>query len=251
MTTLILDEHRQKNEQGLQGYYDATSDRPVRQDLITAVNHLVTKTFALDLQSLSDNSSTGSVLAIDCGCGAGSDIAFLRLHGFTVYAFDVEASAIKRCQERFADDPQVHLAQASFHHYQYPQEASLVVADASLFFCPPQHFHGVWNRITSALRTGGIFVGSFLGPDDAMAQAVIAREEDSEADNSRRRMDAAIYWPEVLVVTEATLRSRLEGDFEILSWHEHRTTGQAPGGDGKSAPHSWHIFSVVAVKVPV
>lgn len=32
----------------------------------------------------------GPRIAVDCGCGAGSDIAFLRSEGFVVYTFDTE-----------------------------------------------------------------------------------------------------------------------------------------------------------------
>jgi 2-polyprenyl-3-methyl-5-hydroxy-6-metoxy-1,4-benzoquinol methylase len=42
-------------------------------------------------------------IAVDCGCGAGSDIAYLRNEGFTVYAFDIEEASIKICTLVAAD----------------------------------------------------------------------------------------------------------------------------------------------------
>ena len=230
-------------EQAIEKYYDATKDRLVRQDLITAVS-LAREN--INQQLLRSKETTN--VAIDCGCGAGSDVAYLLKCGFTVHAFDVEASAITRCQKRFSGDPMVHLTQASFADFSYPQ-ASLIVADASLFFCPPDQFDAVWGHITNALVRGGVFVGSFLGQDDSMAQPSVTSKECCAEEAVKRRLDAAVYWPEVLVFSEEALKSRLEGVLEIVSWQEHRKTGQVPGGTGKSQPHSWHIFSVVAVKI--
>ena len=191
-------------------YFDATTDRPVRDDL----------RFAVSL-------ATGDRVAIDCGCGAGSDIAYLRSEDFVVHAFDVEADAIRRCTERFADDARVHLQRASFTGFDYPA-ASLIVADASLFYCPPQDSDDVWRRITDALVPGGVFAGSFLGPGDTMAGPDFDRDA---------------FWPEVLVMTEDELRPRF-GDFNILRWNEHRQSGETADG----TPHDWHIYAVVAQK---
>ncbi len=58
-------------------YYDSTANREIREDLRLAIG-------------LVDNYK----VAIDCGCGAGSDIAFLRANGFTVHAFDIELESI-------------------------------------------------------------------------------------------------------------------------------------------------------------
>ncbi len=166
-------------------------------------------------------------IAIDCGCGAGSDIAYLRSKGFLVHAFDIESESIIRCQKRFGDDKKVQLSQATFSTYNYPS-ASLILADASLFFCSENEFIEVWNKITESLLPKGIFVGSFLDPEDTMAGSDYKREA---------------FWSEVLVVSEEKIRCWLNG-FDIISFTEHRTTGESV--DGK--PHQWHVFSVVARK---
>ena len=101
-------------------YFDATECRYTRDDL------------KLGIQLVQ-----GSRVAIDCGCGAGSDIAFLRANGFTVYGFDIEQDSIARCQKRFGGDSKVALSHKSFSTFEYPL-ASLIVADASLFFCPEE-----------------------------------------------------------------------------------------------------------------
>ncbi len=148
----------------IQQYLDATKNRPVREELRLAV-------------SLVEEEK----IAIDCGCGAGSDIDFLRSQGFQVCAFDIEPEAIARCNARFSGDTRVSLSVAGFQDFVYPS-ASLVVADASLFFCPPEHFALVWEKICQCLSPGGVFVGSFLGAEDTMAGADFDRQA---------------YWPDI------------------------------------------------------
>ena len=191
-------------------YFDATAERETRDDLRLAVSLV-----------------EGDKIAIDCGCGAGSDIAFLRSHDFFVHAFDIEKESITRCGVKFKGDSNVLLSQDSFNTYKYPH-ASLIVSDASLFFCPAQEFSEVWRKITDALLPNGIFSGSFLGPEDTMAGPVYNKER---------------YWPSVLVLSKDEVKNLLCG-YKIESFTEHRTTGKTP--DGK--PHQWHIFSVIARK---
>lgn len=191
-------------------YYADTENRETRQDLLFAVN-------LIDQEKV----------AIDCGCGAGADVAFLREKGFRVFAFDIEEESVRICRERFKRDDKVFLSQDSFSTYIYPK-SSLVVADASLFFCPEKDFDHVWEKIYQALNPNGVFCGSFLGPNDTMASS---------------NYDKDAYWQDVLVFTEKTLRSKLE-KFEILKFTEHELSGETASGE----PHQWHIFSVVARK---
>lgn len=193
-------------------YLDATADRETRDDLRLAVNLI-----------------EGPKVAIDCGCGAGSDIAFLRSKGFLVHAFDMETESIARCRKRFKDDRNVLLSQATFGTFDYPS-ASLIVADASLFFCHENEFSEVWRKITDSLLPSGVFFGSFLGSEDTMAGPYY---------------DKDVYWPDILVVSEEQVRYWLRS-FKIESFTEHKTSGKTPDGE----PHQWHIFSVVARKQP-
>ena len=152
----------------IQEYFDSTADRNTRDDLRLAVNLV-----------------EGNKVAIDCGCGAGSDIAFLRSKGFLVHAFDIEEESISRCRKRFINDSDVLLSNASFTSFDYPS-ASLVVADASLFFCPKYEFTEVWQNITNSVLPNGVFSGSFLGLEDTMA-----------GPNYNKKA----YWPDVLVTS--------------------------------------------------
>ena len=192
-------------------YYDATVDRDVRSDLQRAIK-LVNE----------------PKIAIDCGCGAGRDIAYLLDNGFIVHAFDIEPDSILRCKKRFAGIDNVFLSQDSFNSFSYPI-ASLIVADASLFFCAEGEFSEVWSKINKSLSPGGIFVGSFLGPNDTMANPNYKKEP---------------FWPDKLVFKEVQLRAKFN-NFEIISWSEHNIDGKTPQG----RLHHWHIFSIIAKKI--
>jgi SAM-dependent methyltransferase len=191
-------------------YYDATAESDVRPDLKQAVEFV---------------DEPG--IAIDCGCGAGSDIAYLLASGFTVHAFDIEAESISRCSERFKGETNLYLSQDGFNTFSYPA-ATLIHADASLFFCPENEFNDVWCKIEQALTPNGIFVGSFLGLRDTML-------------GSDYQKDA--FWPDVLGFTEDQLRPVFH-NLEIISWTEHEVDGVTAQG----APHHWHVFSVIARK---
>ena len=177
-------------------YYDATSNRETRDDLRLAVK--LVDDSGVDGSRDDESRVDKSRVAIDCGCGAGSDIAFLRSKGFIVHAFDMEQESIARCQKRFGDDKDVLLSQATSTTFEYPR-ASLIVADASLYFCPEDELHLAWLRITASLLPGGIFVSSFLGPEDTMASP----NNNNEA-----------LWSEVWVSTQKQVREMLNG-FEI------------------------------------
>jgi SAM-dependent methyltransferase len=191
-------------------YYDATEDRDIRSDLA----------FALSL--------VGDLkIAVDCGCGAGADIDYLLANEFEVYGFDIENESISRCETRFKNSENVVLTRADFVSYDYPR-ASLVVADASLFFCPMSYFDDVWTNISDCLNTDGVFCGSFLGPEDTMAGPAY---------------DKNAFWPDVSVFDEEEVRGFFTG-FEIYRFTEHKSSGSTPEGK----PHDWHIYSVVAKK---
>jgi len=191
-------------------YFEATENRKIREDLIFAVENV-----------------DESKVAIDCGCGAGADINYLASKGFIVHGFDVEEESISRCKTRFKNIDNVNLSKSSFSTYNFPK-ASLVVADASLFFCPKSEFSGVWKNIYECLQPNGIFCGSFLGPEDTMATP---------------KYNADDFWPDVAVFEEEEVM-KLFANYEILRFNVHKSSGTTPSGD----LHDWHIYSVIAKK---
>ena len=66
-------------------YYDATANREARADLAFAVQQCPSELGR-------------DYAAVDCGCGAGADIAYLRENGFSVHGFDIEEESIRRCR---------------------------------------------------------------------------------------------------------------------------------------------------------
>lgn len=189
-------------------YFDTTESRKIREDLVFAVGNVRVPG-----------------IAIDCGCGAGADIDYLISKGFTVHGFDIEEEAISRCQSRFRGIDNVILTESTFIDFEYPK-AALVVADASLFFCPKKDFPDVWSKIRECLDSNGIFCGSFLGTEDTMAVPGV---------NPSR------LWPEVAIFEEDDLIKLFER-FEILRFNTHKSTGITAQG----VVHNWHIFQVVA-----
>jgi len=191
-------------------YFDATEFRETREDLVFSANMV-----------------SEPKVAIDCGCGAGADIDYLAGNRFTVYGFDVEQESISRCQSRFNGIDNVVLSKSSFTAFDYPR-ASLVLADASLFFCPSSEFKQVWSSIYQCLLPNGVFCGSFLGKEDTMAVP---------GDNP------SVFWPEVTAFDESEV-IELFKNFEILRFKTHKSTGKTPQG----ITHNWHIYQFVAQK---
>ena len=144
-----------------------------------------------------------------------------------MYGFDVEEESITRCRARFRNSERVHLSNSSFGSYKFPK-ASLIVADASLFFCPKPEFPEGWEKMYESLDPDGIFCGSFPGPVDMMAGLEYSPQD---------------FWSEVAVFVEEEVRV-LFSPYEILRFNTHKSAGTAPGG----GQHNWHIFSVTAKK---
>lgn len=191
-------------------YYDVTRNKKIREDLVFSVNRV-----------------THEKIAIDCGCGAGADINYLLKHGFTIHGFDIEQESISRCQLRFRNHDRVHLYKSKFIDFVYPK-ASLVVADASLFFCPNTEFKEVWNKIQNCLFPKGIFCGSFLGKEDNM---VLPK-------NSSR-----MNWSNTTVFDEKEVKKLFE-NFNLLRFNTFKSKHK----DEKGTENIWHIFQVVAQK---
>ncbi|MBT8070231.1 MAG: class I SAM-dependent methyltransferase [Gammaproteobacteria bacterium] len=191
-------------------YFDATEFRDTREDLEFAVSMI-----------------SEPKVAIDCGCGAGADISYLVKNGFSVYGFDIEEESISRCLSRFEGVDNVVLSKSSFRMFDYPK-ASLVVADASLFFCPATDFEIVWEKIYRCLHPNGVFCGSLLGLEDSMA-------EPGE--------NPSVFWPEVTAFEKSEVKALFK-NFEVLRFNVHKSTGKTPQGD----IHNWHVYRVVAKK---
>lgn len=161
------------------------------------------------------------VVAVDCGCGAGRDVAYLLNRGFEVHAFDKEQQAIAFCQARFKGHPNFHATQSCFADFDYPA-SSLVLAHSSLFFCPSQSFEAVWSKLVGSVPVGGVVCVDLLGVNDSWVTSPAH------------------------TVTAFTLEQvqELFTDFNVVKFSERDEKGATAIGN----PKHWHSFSVLAVK---
>jgi trans-aconitate methyltransferase len=187
-------------------YYQKILNQPHRPNVENAVNLLKLE----------------SKVALDIGCGIGRDSHFLLEQGFNVHAFDSHEDAVKTCLTRFEGHKRFSISQCCFTKFDYPQ-CSLVIANASLFFCPDESFEQVWTKIDSALQPGGIFCGDFLGVKDSWV--------------------ASEMHPNITALTKKEVES-LFADYELISLNERDEDGTTVVG----SPKHWHMFSVTARK---
>ena len=160
-------------------------------------------------------------VAIDCGCGTGSDIAHLASLGYQTHGFDINTDAISICTQRFKNEPLVTISQAAFENFEYPTTGA-ILAYSSLFFAEPDCFSKTWLSITSTLVIGGVFIGDFMGEQDSWAGTY----RTSTAPLTKHQ------------VTELFM------NFEIINFYERKEFGKTSLGKIKK----WHTFSVIAVK---
>ena len=177
--------------------------------------HLKRTEFAMKLNE------SGLNVAIDCGCGTGSDISFLEQQGHQVYGFDVNSDSISICRDRFGQKALVEISQSAFEDYDYPK-AGLVIANSSLFFAEPNQFDQTWQRIIDSIEIGGVFAGDFMGVDDSWAYG---------------------YRTSTTPLTKAKVQSLFDA-FEVIRFHERDEQALTSLGKMKH----WHTHSVVAIK---
>lgn len=189
-------------------YYQKIEGRPPRSLLRSALTFYTTK-------------STGKpCLAIDLGCGDGTDTVFLLENGWQVLAIDGEAKAIGRLLAKVPDDLQDNL-QTRIAHFEdlILPPADLLHASLTLPFCHPAHFAELWQKIVASLGVNGRFAGQFFGIHDSWA-----------------------------VNKHMTFHTKAEvqvmfANFNLEHFHEEDAPGKSTSG-----PKHWHIFTVIAKK---
>ncbi|USH01291.1 class I SAM-dependent methyltransferase [Grimontia kaedaensis] len=164
------------------------------------------------------SNGSSSKVAVDCGCGTGSDIAYLNEQGFDVFGFDVNEDSISICRERFDSIENVYLQQRSFESFNF-ETAGIVIANSSLFFADPDAFKSTVKKITSSIAIGGVFAGDFLGYKDSWASGF-------------RVPTSPVTKQELLEIFT---------DFDILRFNERDEIGKTLIGKEKH----WHTYSLV------
>jgi tellurite methyltransferase len=197
------------SEIGWEEYYRAVEGRPLRALFVDALPFLPTP-----------SQDDRALVAVDLGCGDGTETLALLARGWTVIAVDGAHESIARLRASVAPEDSRRLTTfvAPFHELQLP-DADFVYAGLSLPFCDPREFGEVWRRISTALRPEGVFAGHFFGPHDSWSDT-----------------------PDMTFHTREEVESLLDG-FEVHLLHEQDEDGPAVGG-----PKHWHVFHVIGSK---
>ncbi|MFY0663500.1 MAG: class I SAM-dependent methyltransferase [Natronospirillum sp.] len=134
-------------------YYDKQEGRATNPLLLKALQHCA-----------------APGLAIDLGCGEGTDTRALLALGWRVVAIDAEAEAIERLSNSLADTPTEALRTqvADARGLELPN-CDLLYAGLSLPFNAPEDFHELWQRCCQAVKPQGIFAAHLFGDRDDWA----------------------------------------------------------------------------------
>lgn len=186
-------------------YYEKALSRP----------HLKRTEFAAKLNESNLN------IAIDCGCGTGSDIHYLEQLGYQVHGFDINSDSVAICRDRFGANALVEISESSFESFDYPK-AGVVLANSSLFFAEPHKFEPTWRNIKSSIEIGGVFAGDFMGLKDSWASN---------------------YRCSTTPLSKSEVKALFSG-FEVVRFFERDETAKTSLGRLKH----WHTYSVVAIK---
>lgn len=164
---------------------------------------------------------SGLQVAVDCGCGAGSDIKYLASKGYQVNGFDNNSDSVSISHKRFANNSRIMISQASFEDFTYP-DAGIVIANSSLYFADPSVLVDTWANIESSIVNGGVFAGDFMGINDSWAEGF-------------RILTAPLTQSQIM---------DLFTNFDIIQLIERDGEGVTSMGKVKH----WNTYSVVAVK---
>lgn len=108
-------------------------------------------------------------LAIDLGCGAGTDSIMLLKDDWSVLAIDSQAAAIETLSSSCPQSLQKKLRTkvSEFESLIVLPPSQLINASYSLPFLNRDYFFNFWEIILSALHSGGLFSGIFFGINDS------------------------------------------------------------------------------------
>jgi SAM-dependent methyltransferase len=94
---------------------------------------------------------------LDAGCGSGRDSRYFKDHGYQVVAFDASEEMV-RLSSAVLGQPVLHL---TFQELEFEEEFDGIWASASLLHVPRAEMDDVLQRLTQALRPGGVLYASF------------------------------------------------------------------------------------------
>lgn len=160
-------------------------------------------------------------MAIELGCGAGRDTAYLIQNGWDVFAVDKENTEeyiLKKLT--VTEREKLKFYQGSFDEISF-ENCNLVVANYSLPFCDKEKFQNVWKNIENSIQNDGYFVGNFFGLNDSW------KEEKTR-----------------MTFLEKQEVINLFDKFDIIEFREIDEYGKTANGKLKH----WHVYFVIAKK---
>ena len=185
------------------GYYASSAGRAPRPLLLAACEEL---------------GAGQDRMAIDLGCGEGTDALELLARGWLVLAVDAQPTGLALLRARIPPRAagRIRVLCASFAEADLPS-AQLIHAGYSLPFCPPRGFPVLWARIRQALAPGAVFAGQLFGTRDTWADD-----------------------PDMTFHTRHQVEVLLDG-LDIVRLEEIEQDGHAFSG-----PKPWHTFGILA-----
>lgn len=136
-------------------YYDQNaqsfSDRTIKIDL--------TRHYDAFLRTLPEMAKI-----LDAGCGVGRDTLYFLKNGYDVTAFDASKEMVKMASSNTGLD----VIQTTFQELDFQNTFDGVWAQASLLHVPYEDTKSVYQKIHTALKSGGIFYASYKYGKDYM-----------------------------------------------------------------------------------
>lgn len=154
--------------------------------------------------------------AVDLGCGAGNDTAFLLEKGFEVTAIDQEEQVKEIIENKEFNKEKLKIIIDDFSKIEI-SNIDLLLANYSIFFVK-NNFDEFVKRALNNINSKGFFVGNFLGKEDSW-------------NNTKTTLDKE----EVLNYFK---------DYEILYFSEEKFQKDTATGKSKF----WHVYNMIAQK---
>lgn len=135
-------------------FLDASSGRPVRPLLPRVLE-------------LRGEAAPG--VAIDLGCGDGTESRALAAQGWRVHALDSARGTEMRVTAGLSptDAARITAKRVAFEDIEALPANELLYAGRSLPFCADPEFPRLWPLIRGSIIKSGMFVGDFFGPHDS------------------------------------------------------------------------------------
>jgi SAM-dependent methyltransferase len=192
---------------GWADYYRAVAGREPRDTLLSALAEWGPV-----------DSNDESPLAVDLGCGDGTDTLALVDAGWRVVAVDSSPDFPDHLMSRLPSDSvdRVSVQVADFRSAELPR-CHLVHAGFSVYLCAPSDFPLVWRRVRAALLPGAVLSLHLLGRQDSWHDA-----------------------PGVTTHSRAEVTSLLQG-LDVVRIEEQHEDGWS--FDGEKHWHRWHVLA--------